>query len=381
MNKKLPDFFSPLLSIIVAAAGRFTRHIEQFSHRYLLAPNRWLLSKIDPLSYALEGTIVKKILQVTIFPLFMVLTLVLGFKLVETGYHHKFNFFSTVLTLIILGIIFAPLERLLPFSRKWLDDKDEPIDVMVFFSNFLFERYLTVPLQLATVALVIQKLSPLIGHEIWPTHWPPIVQVFLLLVVTDFFRYWYHRWEHESEFMWRWHSVHHSSERLYWFNGNRAHPLEPLVQSLLWAIPLAFVKAPVEIAFVTGLLGTIISRFQHTNMDLILGPFDYIFSSPKNHRYHHSKKIEEGNSNYGGDVIIWDILFGTFYLPKGQEPSDDIGVAGMPNYPQTWLGLMLAPFTYRKLKREAESMGDQNASTIVGSIKTADDNAQIRKQA
>ena len=133
MKKKAPDFLSPLLSVIVAAAGRFTRHIEQFSHRYLLAPNRWLLSRIDPLSYALEGTIVKKILQVTIFPLFMVLTLVVGFKLVENGYHHKFNFFSTVLTLIILGIIFAPLERLLPFSRKWLDDKDEPIDVMVFF--------------------------------------------------------------------------------------------------------------------------------------------------------------------------------------------------------------------------------------------------------
>ena len=146
---------------------------------------------------------------------------------------------------------------------------------------------------------------------------------------------------------------------LYWFNGTRSHPLEGLVQSLLWGIPLAFLQAPVEIVFVTGLLGRTIGRFQHTNMDVILGPFDYIFSSPKNHRYHHSKNIEEGNSNYGGDVIFWDILFGTFYLPKGKEPSDEIGIGGMPNYPKTFIGLMLAPFTYNHLKKEAEQLSKQ----------------------
>jgi hypothetical protein len=91
-------------------------------------------------------------------------------------------------------------------------------------------------------------------------------------------------------------------------------------------------------------------------MDLILGPFDYIFSTPKNHRYHHSKKISEGNSNYAGDVILWDLLFGTFYLPKGKTPSDDIGLADLPNYPQHWVGLMLAPFRFRTIKREAQKM-------------------------
>lgn len=204
--------------------------------------------------------------------------------------------------------------------------------------------------------MVIDKISPVIGYDIWPVDWNPVVQVFLLVAVNDFFRYWFHRWEHENEFMWRWHSVHHSSERLYWFNGNRVHPFELLIQSFLWAIPLSLVKAPVEIVFVAGLLTTTLSRFQHTNMDLILGPFDYIFSSPKNHRYHHSKQIHEGNSNYGGDVIIWDLLFGTFYLPKGKQPSDDIGVGDMPNYPQNWIGLMLVPFTYKRIKQEAEQL-------------------------
>jgi sterol desaturase/sphingolipid hydroxylase (fatty acid hydroxylase superfamily) len=125
---------------------------------------------------------------------------------------------------------------------------------------------------------------------------------------------------------------------------------------ILWAFPLAFVNVPPEIVFVTGLLTTILSRFQHTNMDLILGPFDYIFSTPTNHRYHHSKNINESNSNYGGDVVLWDHLFGTFHLPKGKKPSDDIGIADFPNYPQDWNGLMLAPFRYKNLKDDAQKV-------------------------
>jgi ornithine lipid hydroxylase len=349
------DFFARVLEKAENIIGRVTRPLEQLAHRYLLAANRWLLAKIDPLSYALEGTLTKKILQVTIFPCFMILALVVGFALVKNGIN-TLTFTGYAVSLIVMGLVFAPLERLIPFSRKWLNDDDEPTDVMLFFGNHAFERYISSPLQLVTLTILIKKISPYASHDIWPAHWSPVIQVFLLLTVVDFFRYWYHRWEHENEFLWRWHSVHHSSERLYWFNGLRVHPLEPLVQGIIWGIPLAFVNAPAEIAFVTGLLRNTNSRFQHTNMDLILGPFDYIFSTPKNHRYHHSKKISEGNSNYAGDVILWDLLFGTFYLPKGKTPSDDIGLADLPNYPQHWVGLMLAPFRFRTIKREAQKM-------------------------
>ncbi len=331
--------------------------IEKIAHRYILLPFRWILSKIDPLSEAIEGTVFKKVLQVGIYPLFLYLTFVIGFNLVDGGYTSR-TFFGTIIMFLIFGLIFAPLERLIPFSRKWLDDKDMPVDVMMFFGSKFWGDYINRPLRIATIALVVQEISPAIGRSIWPDHLHPVLQVFLLLSVNDFFRYWYHRWMHENEFMWRWHAVHHSSERLYWFNGTRSHPLEGLISSFLWAIPLAFVKAPVEVVFVTSLLGRTIGRFQHTNMDLILGPFDYIFSSPKNHRYHHSRKLEEGNSNYGGDVIFWDILFGTFHLPKGETPSDDIGIANIPNYPQTFVGLMLAPFTYGQLKREANDLAE-----------------------
>lgn len=332
--------------------------LEFIGHRFILSPFRTLLKKIDPLAEAIEGTRLKKALQVIIFPLFMILTVWVGFKLVEGGYSIR-TFGGTIVMFLIMGFIFAPLERLLPFSKKWQNDEDMPVDVLMFFGNKVWGDYINKPLQLATISMVVQKISPEIGHDLWPGFLHPALQVFVLLSVNDFFRYWYHRWMHENEFMWRWHAVHHSSERLYWFNGTRSHPLEGLISNFLWAIPLAFVKAPVEIVFVTGLLGRTIGRFQHTNMDVILGPFDYIFSSPKNHRYHHSRKIEEGNSNYGGDVIFWDLLFGTFHMPKGQQPGDDIGIDQMPNYPKTFIGLMLAPFTYGRIKKEAEGLNEE----------------------
>ncbi|MDA1122271.1 MAG: sterol desaturase family protein, partial [Bacteroidetes bacterium] len=313
-----------ILKSLESGLEAFFKPFEYIASRYFLLPTRWLLSQIDPLSYAFEGTLLKKILQVSIYPIFMTLTFVIGFNLVDEGYTFR-TFLGTIVMFLIFGAIFAPLEHLMPFSRKWLKDDDTHVDFMMFFGGKFWGDYINQPLKLATISLVVQEISPEIGRGIWPANIHPWVQVLLLLSINDFFRYWYHRWMHESPFMWRWHSVHHSSRRLYWFNGTRSHPIEGLVSGFLWGIPLAFVQAPVEIVFVTGLLGRTIGRFQHTNLDVILGPFDYIFSSPKNHRYHHSKKIEEGNSNYGGDVIFWDILFGSFSLPKGQQPSDDIG--------------------------------------------------------
>ena len=186
--------------------------IEKLGHRYILAPFRWFLSQIDPFSYKIEGTLLKRILQVTIYPLFLALTFVIGFKLVENGITFK-TFLSTILMFLVLGAIFAPLEHLIPFSRKWLDDKEMPTDVMLFFGGKYWGDFINKPIRLVTVALVVQQISPAIGKNIWPAYLHPYLQVFLLLSINDFFRYWYHRWMHENEFMWRWHAVHQHTRR------------------------------------------------------------------------------------------------------------------------------------------------------------------------
>lgn len=91
-------------------------------------------------------------------------------------------------------------------------------------------------------------------------------------------------------------------------------------------------------------------------MDLILGFFDYIFFFLKNYCYYYFRKLEEGNLNYGGDVIFWDILFGIFYLLKGEMFSDDIGIVNIFNYLQIFVGLMFVFFIYGQFKCEVNDL-------------------------
>lgn len=313
---------------------------------------RWL----DRKSFAFENTRTRKIIAAALFPALIAAAMIIGLALVKDG----LTIYALPITMGVffgLGLIIAPLERLMPWSRKWLQsaDKDSGVDVMVIVSmmgtSALIAGPATIFLTAWLVGWIHTQLPPDAIASFWPTTIHPALQVCLLLVIMDFFRYWYHRWMHENAFMWRWHSVHHSARRLYWFNSTRVHPLETFVSGLIWVVPFTLIQAPAEIVFVTGLVSRVIGRFQHTNMDVTLGPLEYVFSAPTNHRYHHSKLIAQGNANYGGDIVLWDHLFGTFHLPRGGRPSDDIGIVGIPDYPQSWLGLMLAPFRIRLWRR------------------------------
>ena len=112
---------------------------------------------------------------------------------------------------------------------------------------------------------------------------------------------------------------------------------------MFYAIPIALLQPGAEIAMIAILIQLSIGIFQHSNIGINSGFWEYIFSIGDNHRYHHYPN-EKGDSNYGWEFIIWDIVFGTFYKPKGAIPKDKIGISNASNYPLTWVGLMIAPF-------------------------------------
>ncbi len=324
-------------------AGMPFNLLESLGFFLFVIPIQFLLRSLDGLSYKIEGTFFKRFLRHTLFPASLIITLIIGFKFAENGV--TINSLSALtLLLVIYGLIFAPFERLMPFSRHWLEgDNDLSVDIMMFFSGILWGVISRFLLSLLLIIHLVQWLEPY-GRDIWPEFLPGAVQVFLFIFIKDFFRYWYHRWMHEIPFMWRWHAVHHSVERLYWLNGIRSHPLEIVVQTLIWAVPLALLQPSADIVMVSLLMALTIGIFQHSNIDLKLGFWEYIFSIGDNHRYHHDCTKDIGNSNYGGEFIVWDILFGTFHKPKGERPIDKIGIGSSPDYPQTWAGLMIAPF-------------------------------------
>jgi ornithine lipid hydroxylase len=342
-----PHRRTPLLANLGTVAAAPFHWIERGVSWALTQPVKPLWRTLDAHAAAFERSPLRKVIALTLFPAMLIGSVALGFAVIDRGLTLNTLAF-TMIYFMALGLIMAPLERLMPWSRNWLHRQDSGTDLLLMLSIGPWLLALT-PLSVFLTAWLVDwihgQLPPETIKSFWPTTLPAVLQVLLLLVVMDFFRYWYHRWMHETAFMWRWHSVHHSSTRLYWFNGVRSHPIETFVSNLIWVVPFTLIQAPTDIVFVAGMLARTIGRFQHTNIDVKLGPLEYVFSGPDNHRYHHSKDSAKGNKNYGGDVILWDHVFGTFYLPQGEKPSDDIGVGGMPDYPQTWLGLMLAPFS------------------------------------
>jgi sterol desaturase/sphingolipid hydroxylase (fatty acid hydroxylase superfamily) len=80
------------------------------------------------------------------------------------------------------------------------------------------------------------------------------------------------------------------------------------------------------------------------------------------HRWHHSRLLRESNTNYGQNLIVWDIVFGTRFLPADREPPEDIGIADMPNFPMDYFGQLLSPITWARIRARGEAARAQISS-------------------
>ncbi|MEM1131844.1 MAG: sterol desaturase family protein [Pseudomonadota bacterium] len=317
--------------------------IELIGYYVIVAPLTWILRHLDTLSYKLEGTKLRTVLQNLIFPFTITVSLIVAFEMASRGA----TFDSIALIALVFGIkglYSATLERLMPYSRKWLEgDNDMSVDIMMLISGAFWNGFAKYLMAVLFVVSLVEFLEPY-GHGLWPSELPGVVQVFLFLLIKDFFRYWLHRAMHENPFLWRFHAAHHSVKRLYWLNGIRSHPIEVVGQAFFYVLPFALLQPSAEIIMVSIFMQLSIGMFQHSNIDLNLHFWEYIFSIGDNHRYHHYPNKDVGDSNYGGEFIVWDILFGTFHKVKGERPHDEIGIGTAPNYPMTMAGLMIAPF-------------------------------------
>jgi sterol desaturase/sphingolipid hydroxylase (fatty acid hydroxylase superfamily) len=132
--------------------------------------------------------------------------------------------------------------------------------------------------------------------------------------VITFIYYWWHRWRHESTFLWRWiHQVHHSPQRIEVITSFYKHPLEILVNSALSsAILYLGVGLSPKAASLAVLMTGLAELVYHWN---VCTPhwLGYIFQRPESHCVHHQEGLH--SFNYA-DLPLWDILFGTFRNPK-----------------------------------------------------------------
>jgi sterol desaturase/sphingolipid hydroxylase (fatty acid hydroxylase superfamily) len=178
---------------------------------------------------------------------------------------------------------------------------------------------------------------------LWPHRWPIWLQALLMILCVDFLRYWLHRAAHQNDTLWRLHSVHHSVEQLYWLNTARFHPLEKTLQMVCDSAPFLLMAVNPTVLALYYVAYSTNGFFQHCNIELRYGLLNYIVGSAETHRWHHSRVPRESNANYGNTVIVWDLVFGTWFLPREREIRD-LGLQD-PSYPKSFLRLMRAPFT------------------------------------
>jgi sterol desaturase/sphingolipid hydroxylase (fatty acid hydroxylase superfamily) len=133
----------------------------------------------------------------------------------------------------------------------------------------------------------------------------------ILFFLVDFLWYWYHRISHRVRLVWAAHQAHHSSE---YFNFSTAlrQKWNQWFEVLIW-IPLPLLGMPPSLIYAVFSLNLIYQFFVHTErIDKLPRPIEFIFNTPSHHRVHHGSDQIYLDRNYGGILILWDRLFGTF---------------------------------------------------------------------
>ncbi len=190
----------------------------------------------------------------------------------------------------------------------------------------------------------------LFGAELWPRSWPMFFQVAFAVVIAEFMCYWSHRTAHEIPVLWRFHAVHHSVTRLWFVNTGRFHFMDSLYRVLMGMIPLVLLGAPMEVLQWLSAVTAFIGMLTHCNVEMRFGWISYVFNTPGLHRWHHSRDIREGNKNYGENVVIWDMLFGTYINPQDRRPPADIGIGEF--MPAKFTHQLLWPFLSKQKRKE-----------------------------
>ncbi len=247
----------------------------------------------------------------------------LSISAVGTKIGHPVLAFNFAYLCLALSLFF--LERIIPFEEKWQENDGQ---TFANIAHTLTSKGVVQGLIIfGGVIGITSYITPVdeIGFGIWPRDWPMIIQVLMGLVVAEFGLYWAHRLSHEIGFLWRFHAVHHSVTKLWFVNTGRFHFIDSLLSIILGGGLLIVAGAPLEVVMWLSAVTAYIGMLTHCNVDMTFKWLPYIFNTPSLHRWHHSKKLVEGNRNYGENLMIWDHIFGTWINPN-KRPSANIGI-------------------------------------------------------
>ncbi len=133
----------------------------------------------------------------------------------------------------------------------------------------------------------------------------------------------------------------------------RFHWAETIVYRTKEYIPLAMIGFGIQDVFLVHIFATSIGHFNHSNINVPLGPLRYLFNNPQMHIWHHAKHMPHRyGANSGISLSVWDYLFGTVYMPKdGRDIA--LGFDDVEQYPESFVDQQLHPFLNNRSNGES----------------------------
>lgn len=248
--------------------------------------------------------------------------------------------------LIGISLVFFFMEIVLPWRKNqrvfrqdfWLDA------FYMFFNFFLFSMIGYYAISNVFVEAFNDFLKYTFGlKNIIAFHidqWPIFAQLLTLFVLRDFIHWNIHRLLHRVPFLWEFHKVHHSVKEMGFASHLRFHWMETVVYRTIEYIPLGMIGFGIQEFFLVHIVATTIGHFNHSNINIPLGPFRFLLNNPQMHILHHARKLPDEHRygvNFGISLSLWDYLFGTAYTERKRE-ENILGFEGDDQFPKSFWG-------------------------------------------
>ncbi len=244
-----------------------------------------------------------------------------------------------VLELLVLGLVFIPLERLFALRPQRIFRDGWQTDLKHFFVSHAGVQVLSfatlIPAQVFFAwAVRLDFQQAVAAQPLW-------LQFIEILITVDFMTYWVHRAFHQVPWLWSFHAIHHSSRQLDWLAGSRMHLVDAVVTRSAAFIPVFVLGFSPSALYAYLVFVSFHAVYIHANVRWRWPGLRWVIATPEFHHWHHSSDEEGLDKNFAGFLPAWDLLFGTAHQPD-HWPRNYGTVKFQP--PESYLGQLLYPF-------------------------------------
>lgn len=254
-------------------------------------------------------------------------------------------FGGLVIVALVIELIWSVTKK-----KKIFSSKESLANLGIFIGNTLLK-----PLSISWKYVVLGWVESVQLFSISNT----IFTVMLTFIVTEFGFYWYHRWSHEVPLLWTLHHTHHSGMKMNLSTAVRLNWIGAFLSPLVY-IPFVLLGFSAELIIVSLLVSLFFQYFLHTEAIGKLGFLEGLFlNTPSAHRVHHASNERYIDKNYGGTLIIFDRIFGT-YEPETERVKYGVTTGFYSNNPLKLNFQPLIDFVNGNWKREKQRITEKD---------------------